>query len=108
MAFQVFLVANFFPIPSSHPSQEKLLANRAGNSGFCMGNTESPTYCRVIKGKGDHPDRSHSYTQYIQPVLNNLHNLDDANEHLFSIHLTISLTILPRCLTQARKRAYLT
>ena len=107
MTFQVFLAANSIPIPSSHLSQKILLAHRAGNSRLCMGNTESPTCCRVIKSKGDHQDRSHSYTQYTQPVLNNLHNLDDAYERLFSTRLTISPTIPPRRLTQTRKRANL-
>lgn len=41
MAFQVLLAANSIPILPSHPSREKLLAHRAGDSKLCMGNTES-------------------------------------------------------------------
>lgn len=106
MAFLILPVANFFSIPSSHPSQEKLLAHKARNNGLCIGNTENPTYCQVIKGKDNHPDRLHSYTQYTQPVFNNLYNPNDANESLFSMRLTISSTIPSCCLTQARKKTY--
>lgn len=106
--FKVLLAANSISIPPSHPSREKLLAHRAGNSGLCMGNTESPACCRVIEGKSHHPDRSHSYTQYTQPVLNNLHNFDNTNERLLSTRFTISLIIPPRCWTQARKKSHLT
>ena len=107
MAFQVLLAANFIPIPSSHPSQKKLFAHKADNSGLYISNTESPTCCQVIKGKDDHLDKLHSYTQYTQPVFNNFYNLDDANERLLSTRLTISPTIPPCCLTQAGKKANL-
>lgn len=103
IAFQVLFVANFISIPSSHPSQKKLLAHKAGNNGLCIANKKSLTYCQVIEGKEDHLDRSQSYTQYIQLVFNNLHNFNNANERLFSTCLTIFPTIPPCCLTQTQK-----
>lgn len=107
MAFQVFFAANSILISSFYSSPEKLLAYRAGISGLCIGNTESPICCHVLKGKGDHLNRSHSYTQYTQLVFSNLHNLDDANERLPNTRITISPTIPPCCLTQARKKTHL-
>lgn len=90
MVFQVLLAANSIPIPPSHPSREKLLAHRAGNSRFYMGNTEGTPCCRVIKGEGHHSDGSYGHTRYTQPVLNNLHNLNNTNERSLSTRLTIS------------------
>lgn len=107
MAFQVILAANSIPVPSSYPSQEKLLAHGVADSRLCMGNTDSPACRWVIKGKGHHPNRLHSYTWSTQPILNNLYNLDNANERLLNTCLIISHTIPPWCLTQVWKRSHL-
>lgn len=105
MTIQNLFSINFFSILSFHLSQKELFIYKARNSGLCMGNMKSSIYIRwVSKSKNHYLNGSYYYTWYIEPVVNNLHNLDNANKRLPSRYLAVFLTIPPYYWTQTRER----